>query len=81
MNIEKDNSPLTQKERIARIRAMHRKLLAEKGQVQSIDLEALDETEKENVPTDEKLESILKCTNGQSRGNFFDNVDGSENDE
>ena len=79
MNIEKDISPLTQKERIARIRVMHRKLLAEKGQVEPIDLEALDETEKENVPTDEKLESILKCTNGNSRGNFLEQVDGDEN--
>ena len=84
MNIEKDNSPLSQNERIARIRAMHRKFLAERGQVETsidLDLEALDETEQENVPTNEKLESILKCTNGQSRGNFFDNVDGGENDE
>ena len=84
MNIEKENSPLSQNERIDLIRQMHRKFLAEKGQVETSineDLEQVDETEMENVPTNEKLEAILKCTNGESRGNFFDNVDGGEDDE
>ena len=71
-------------ERIELIRQAHQRELAKRGQVETsinLDLEQLDETEAHDVPTNEKLESILKCTNGISRGNFFDNVDGSENDE
>ena len=68
--------------RLELIRQAHQRELAKRGQVETsidLDLEQLDETEAHDVPTNAKLESILKCTNGNSRGNFFEQVDGDEN--
>ena len=70
---------MTLKQRIETIRKAHESELAKRGQVPHVDLGQVDETEKENVPCDEKLESILKCTNGNSQGNFLENVDGDAN--
>ena len=68
--------------RLELIRQAHQRELAKRGQVETSideDLEQVDETEAHDVPTSEKLKGILKATNGNSRGDFFEQVDGDEN--
>ena len=71
---------MIQSERIQMIREAHQRELAKRGKVDTFyHLLPVDETEAHDVPTNAKLESILKCTNGNSRGDFLEQVDGDEN--
>jgi|TARA_R110002096_G_scaffold130762_1_gene280166 hypothetical protein len=73
---------MTQKERLEVIRKANQVDLAKRGKVETFyHLLPVDQVEEEDMPTSEKLKSILKCTNGNSQGDFFENVDGGKDDE
>ena len=74
---------MKQKERLEVIRKANQVDLAKRGKVDTFyHLLPVDQVEEEeDVPTSEKLKSILKCTNGHSQGDFLENVDGGKDDE
>ena len=74
---------MNEAKRLEIIRKAHQRDLSKRGKVDTFyHLLPVDQMEEEeDVPTSEKLKSILKCTNGHSQGDFLENVDGVEDDE